>query len=424
LKVYRLKHVVSNPVVKASVDGTGRIDMEDIGSGAGVLLTPEEERSSRTGEGVVFDAGDILFGKLRPYLRKSLLCSGHGLCSPELLVLRPDPSRLEPRFLHYVVRSAPFVAWAQATSKGTKMPRTDFESLGQYHVELPSLDEQRRIAGLLDAAVERLDAMAGTLARVAELATNRFETQVQTAVLGREPDAPLLSAASDPFRWFRRAARNDLCPRPLKFVLNRNDSGVWGEDPVDGDGDAIVLRSTEISRDGSWRMDDPARRTLTEAEWLRAALKCGDVVVVTSSGSVAHLGKAAIVDESIEELGACFSNFLQRLRCDRRTSSRFVWYLLNSSAARAQMAWLGSTTTGLRNLNGAILGSVLHPGMGLTEQASVAEMLDVKRAGLEDLRARIEQQERLLAEHRDALITAAVTGELDPSSCRASAVAT
>jgi type I restriction enzyme S subunit len=79
---YRLKHLVKNPIVKSEVSDAGRIDLEDIASGGPALVTAEEVRRRRTGEGVRFERGDVLFGKLRPYLSMSLLVSLPGYVHP------------------------------------------------------------------------------------------------------------------------------------------------------------------------------------------------------------------------------------------------------------------------------------------------------------------------------------------------------
>src|SRR5688572_26280636 len=102
-------------------------------------------------------------------------------------------------------------------------------------------------------------------------------------------------------------------PRPLKYLLSRNDSGVWGDDPVDETA-TPVIRSTEIQLDGSWNLEEVAVRDLTVRERLSTRLKQNDLVIVKSSGSRHHLGKAALVTEGVEKLGASFANFVQRVR--------------------------------------------------------------------------------------------------------------
>jgi type I restriction enzyme S subunit len=201
--------------------------------------------------------------------------------------------------------------------------------------------------------------------------------------------------------------------KPFKALLSRNDSGVWGEDFSD-DG-VIVLRSTEQTVDGEWNIKNPAKRRLTTREASDARLKVGDLVVTKSSGSELHIGKTSIVDTSVSALNCCFSNFMQRLRVAWPNLSRYCWYLLNCPVAREQLVFLSSTTTGLGNLNGSILGSIRVTVAPDNEQQAIAAFLDREIAKIDTLRAKKERLIELLQEKRTALITQAVTKGLDPN---------
>ena len=114
----------------------------------------------------------------------------------------------------------------------------------------------------------------------------------------------------------------------LRHVLARNDGGVWGdEDDPEG---TVILRSTEQTLDGGWRIEEPARRVLTELEKRYYVLETGDLVVTKSSGSALHIGKTSLVTKSVATLAACFSNFMQRLRMSSSVDPLLAFYLLNS----------------------------------------------------------------------------------------------
>ncbi len=181
--------------------------------------------------------------------------------------------------------------------------------------------------------------------------------------------------------------------RRLKHFLELNDSGVWGDEP-DGEDDATVLRSTDIALDGSWAITDPAKRSIAPDDRRGKTLIEGDLVVVTSSGSAAHLGKTARVTREVAELQACFSNFVQRLRANEQVESRYVFYVLNSTYGASQLEMLGTTTTGLRNLNGSILGAVRCPALPATQQREIADFLDAETARIDAL---IEKKRRMIA---------------------------
>lgn len=202
--------------------------------------------------------------------------------------------------------------------------------------------------------------------------------------------------------------------RRLKTSLVRNDGGVWGED-FDPDG-TIVLRSTEQAVDGKWIIDDPARRLLSPKERAAALLVDGDLVITKSSGSALHIGKTSLVDAQVASLGCCYSNFMQRLRCDGHTDPRFVHYLLNSPVGREQFDYGSNTTTGLANLNGTIIGNLRVAWPPPPEQRAIAAFLDRKTRQIDELIEKKRRLIELLQEKRTALISHAVTKGLNPNA--------
>ena len=198
---------------------------------------------------------------------------------------------------------------------------------------------------------------------------------------------------------------------PLKYLLDLNDSGIWGNDPT-GEHDTVVLRSTDISLDGSWRIHDPAVRHVSGIDKVRKRLACGDIVVVKSSGSPEHLGKSAIVTEEVAAMGPCFANFVQRLRPSTSADSRYMWYVLNSKWAADEMASLGNTTTGLRNLNGTIIGSIRIPVTRISHQRAIADYLDIETGRIDALITKKRRMIELLEERREVVTLAGVSGEL------------
>ena len=201
--------------------------------------------------------------------------------------------------------------------------------------------------------------------------------------------------------------------KPVKAALIRNDSGVWGED-FDDDG-TIVLRSTEQTLQGEWKIEEPARRRLSAREATDARLCVGDLLVTKSSGSKHHIGKTSVADEPIAALNCCYSNFMQRLRVSAKHVPQFFWYFMNCPVAREQLVFLSSTTTGLGNLNGSTLGAIRIPMPPADEQRAIAAFLDRETAKIDGLVERKERLIELFQEKRAALITRAVTRGLDPN---------
>ena len=164
---------------------------------------------------------------------------------------------------------------------------------------------------------------------------------------------------------------------------------------------------------GGWRIREPARRRLSAPEASAAKLLAGDLIVTKSSGSTHHIGKTSLVDEDIAALNCCYSNFMQRLRLSSAHVAKWFWYFMNCPVAREQLAFLSSTTTGLGNLNGSILGAIHVPLPPTGEQRAIVAFLDRQTATIDALVTNKERLIELLQEKRTALITRAVTRGLD-----------
>lgn len=110
---------------------------------------PASEAGSST---FVFDPGNVLYSKLRPYLNKVALPDEPGIATTELIPLRPNADVLDPRFLAYYLRSPSFVNQASHHVAGAKMPRVIMDWFWEHEAPLPSPSEQCRIIELLDEA--------------------------------------------------------------------------------------------------------------------------------------------------------------------------------------------------------------------------------------------------------------------------------
>lgn len=201
----------------------------------------------------------------------------------------------------------------------------------------------------------------------------------------------------------------------LRFLLSRNDGGVWGKEPT-GVNDSIVLRSTDQTMDGQWTLSAPAVRGLNSNERTAARLAVDDLLVTKTSGSSAHIGKTTLVNTEIAATGACFGNFMQRLRVGSRMLPRFLWYLMNLELVRNQFVYLSTTTTGLSNLSARDISQVGVPTPPLDEQRAIADYLDHETAQIDALVAKQEEFIGLLRERRLSQITDAFSRLGEPDS--------
>lgn len=135
------------------------VELEHIGQGSGRLLEVSTARNSTSSKYRFFN-GDVLFGRLRSYLRKFWHADRDGICTTEIWPLMVDASQADSGFLYSIVQSDRFVE-AASISYGTHMPRADWNVMKNFEVCLPPLPEQRAIATVLSdmdaelAALER-----------------------------------------------------------------------------------------------------------------------------------------------------------------------------------------------------------------------------------------------------------------------------
>ena len=105
----------------------------------------------------VFEKGDILYGKLRPYLDKAAVAEWSGICSTDILVLQPSEERTS-LFFAYLMHTPFVLNHAIATTTGVNHPRTSWKALSQALIPLPPPDEQRQIARILQTVDRKIEA--------------------------------------------------------------------------------------------------------------------------------------------------------------------------------------------------------------------------------------------------------------------------
>lgn len=138
-------------------EGTPCVELEFIGQANGRLLGYIEATGASSKYS--FKEGDVLFGRLRAYLRKHWRATFDGVCSTEIWPLIPRNERLYGGYLNLLVQMNSFVD-AACVSYGTHMPRSDWAVLGKFEVQLPSVPEQVAISASLsdmDAELETLE---------------------------------------------------------------------------------------------------------------------------------------------------------------------------------------------------------------------------------------------------------------------------
>ena len=135
------------------------VNGENIESGTGRLLTIRSAAEDRMTSGkYFFEAGVVLYSKLRPYLKKAAIADFRGLCSADMYPILPKHNELTLSFLLQILLSEPFTTYAESESQRARMPKINRGQLLAYPAPLPPLPVQQQIAGALKekmAAVEK-----------------------------------------------------------------------------------------------------------------------------------------------------------------------------------------------------------------------------------------------------------------------------
>jgi type I restriction enzyme S subunit len=146
--------------------GTQCVELESVDQGTGRLLTTVE--ATGLSSKYSFRRGDVLFGRLRAYLRKYWLATFDGICSTEIWPLVACDERVSSGFLHLIVQTNDFVN-AAGVSYGTHMPRSDWAVLRKLPVWLPLVPEQTAIAGVISDMDDELTALEARRAKTRDL---------------------------------------------------------------------------------------------------------------------------------------------------------------------------------------------------------------------------------------------------------------
>lgn len=136
----------------AIADGSLYVGLEHISGGGDFEQVGPVLNGDLSSNKFAFDSGHVLFGKLRPYLKKTARPQFEGVCSTDILPLRPKAGKLDRDYLYHALRAPQFVALASLRATGVNLPRLSPKLLADLDIPLPPLEEQRRIAAILDKA--------------------------------------------------------------------------------------------------------------------------------------------------------------------------------------------------------------------------------------------------------------------------------
>ena len=332
--------------------------------------------------------GDFVIG-LRSFQSGIGYSTLEGLVSPAYTVLRPvSPAVYEPFFKH-LFKSDIYISRLENVAQGIRQGRTiSTEDFYNIPVSVPTVAEQRMIADYLDIETGRIGAVISKKRRIIELLQQRWRAEVMSIIYADD------SARRGTFRHVV-----DLLPGYAFPSSSFVDEGVR------------LLRGANIAPGRlRWETDVVYLASEDRQGLSRYELAKGDVVLGMDRPFIGSGIRVAVITAS--DLPCLLVQRVARIRGTKRASPRYIRFLIESDAF---VAHLSPVTTGVSvpHISADQILSFRAPFPSYDVQHTIANRLERKHASLTVLMDRLTAQIKLLAERRQALITAAVTGEWD-----------
>ncbi|MFD1589277.1 restriction endonuclease subunit S [Halorientalis brevis] len=377
------------------------ITLEHINPVTGNLVDNFEWEQKKSQEYYLFEPGDVLFGKLRPYLRKYYQVDKKGCCGTDLMVLSPN-SDVQSRYLYYFLHSEDFIQFTDANSHGVKMPRTSWTKVSSAHFQLPPIEEQNAIVEFLDWETSRIDQLIGEKEKLIKLLDEKRNAIINKLVTSgindsRHKDIELEWFDSIPDDWETTSLRNTVD----KFVDYR------GATPEKSDSGITLITAKNIdngkldfSEDHEYISEDEYNEWMT-----RGDPEEGDVLITTE----APMGEVAQIQETPVALAQRI--ILLKVNTDLLKKD-FLKYYLDSEFNQTQLIknQTGSTAKGIQASKLKGIRVMVPP---ISEQEDILGTIREETQKIDDLISQVEEGIDRLKEYRTALITNAVTGQID-----------
>ena len=325
-----------------------------------------------------FRADDVLFGKLRPYLAKITRPEQDGVCVGEFLVLRPQTPDLASRYLEHLLRSKPVIDAINSSTFGAKMPRADWQFVGNMTVALPPLPEQRAIARYLDHVDRRIRRVIHAKQKLIALLDEQKQAVIHQAVTrGLDPNVRLKPSG---VAWLGEVPEHWEVKQLGRFITLQRGFDITKEQQTAGS--IPVVSSGGIS------------------SYHNQATSAGPGVIVGrkgSAGTVYYVGGVYWAHDTTLWVKEFNSN-----------APKYVYYVLTNMD-------LKRFDTG--SANPTINRNIVHPELIAfpppEEQRRIAIVLDHLLEQTDQMIGTLLRQISLLREYRTRLIADVVTGKVD-----------
>jgi type I restriction enzyme S subunit len=384
--------------------GVPYIGLENIPSGGskiGSYGRAEDSISSNN----IFESGDILFGKLRPRLRKSVRAQFRGYCSTDVLVLRVAED-VHPGFAGYVAQSDTVFSAAIRTEEGTKMPRCSWKDIQLVEVFCPvDNKEQAKIASVLaslDLVIEKTEAL---IEKYQQIKAGLMHDLFTRGVLPDGKLRPTQEQAPELYRetgigWIPKEWGIQKVEDCGEVKLGRQRS----PDQHSGKWTTPYLRVANVL-DGVIDYSDVLEMDFTPTERKLFELHPGDILL-NEGQSLELVGRSAIYRGEPGQF--CFQNTLVRFRCTPENHASFFAHLFKLWLDRGAFQIISKQTTSVAHLGADRFAKMVCPKVGLHEQKIIAQRLN----SAEERIAKTEAHRENLAHQKAGLMHDLLTGKV------------
>lgn len=335
-----------------------------------------------------FRENDVLVPKITPTFEANRctiargLRGGVGAGTTELHIVRPGSS-MDVRYANYLLASKPFLQGGKAEMKGVAgQQRVPDDWLRDLRVPITEPGKQRTIADFLDVEIARINALIRNKRRLDEMVSLRLWALIGTATTEGKPTQVrrlIELRTSGPRGWAER-----VVPSGVPFVRSAN----------------LKVDSLDVKWGNMAFVEDTWS---PEAE--RSRVRAGDVLVGITGANTGWVGVA-----EPRHAGGFVSQHVGLVR-PKGINPKWLAYSIFSPSSREQL--LGGQYGGTKQqLSLDELAELKVHVPSPERQEELVSRLDRQVAVVDSLRAKLRRQIELLAEHRQTLITAAVTGQL------------
>jgi type I restriction enzyme S subunit len=404
-------------------DSTWVLDLEDIEKDTSVLLQKIRfaDRPAKSDKNQ-FQAGDVLYGKLRPYLNKVIVADEGGVCTTEILPVRGYGSLIYARYLMHALKRPDFLAYVNAKSYGMKMPRLGTDDGRMALFPLPPLAEQHRIVAKVDELMALCDRLEAQQADAASAHATLVKALLDTLAQSQ-------SATDFTANWQRLAQHFDtlftteasidalkqtVLQLAYSGLLTGSDASKWLtvrlSDITDAIADidhkmpkavsegVIFLSAKDLKDNGTLDFSQPKYISREDFERLskRICPKRGDIIY---SRIGARLGKARLVEVDTEFL-VSYSCCVVRPNSERVDRHYLVKFL--DSRLALDQAHLGKQSIGVPDLGLGVIKAFEVPLPPLSEQHRIVSKTDELLVLCDQLAARLKAARELATQYATA----------------------